>query len=84
MSTLLDQETVVLEGLEFEPECEDQRDPAHAATHVAQCRACGGTLLLCEGHLAYLRWRFRWSGIKHVPCGKLASSFDALFTWRSL
>jgi len=83
VSTLLDQETVVLEGLDFEPPCEDRNTPAHAATHTAQCRACGKVLLVCEAHLAYLRWRYARRCV-HVPCETEAPGFDLLFDWRPL
>lgn len=83
MSTLLDQESVVLEALDFEPPCADEVEPPHAAEVAITCQACGGVLLLCESHFAYARWKFA-RGVKHTTCGATRRTFDALFTWRPL
>ncbi|GGH33953.1 hypothetical protein [Microbacterium album] len=83
MSVLLDQETVVLEGLDFEPRCEERYSEEHAATHTIICRVCGGAVLACEKHLAHARWLLR-DEAKHIPCGSVEQGFDLLFTWRPL
>jgi hypothetical protein len=83
MDTLLDQETVVIESLDFEPPCIDESEPEHGADTVLTCKACGKVLLVCEKHLAVTRWKYR-DAIRHVPCGTWARGFDLLFTWRPL
>lgn len=55
MSVLLDEETVVLEALDFEERCMSKTAPEHSADFVTRFRCCGAGALLCERHLANQR-----------------------------
>jgi len=55
MSVLLDEETIVLEALDFEERCMSKIAPAHSADVVTRFRCCGAGALLCEGHLTNQR-----------------------------
>lgn len=53
MSVLLDEETVILEGLDFAESCEVKRPSVseHPADVVTRFRCCGATGLLCTAHM---------------------------------
>lgn len=71
MSTLLDEETVILEGLDFEPVCDciTAGDKCgEEATHALFCASCGiGVGFACIGHAIWVR-RTERTGT-HVVCG---------------
>ncbi|WP_295104418.1 hypothetical protein [uncultured Microbacterium sp.] len=51
MSVLLDEETVILEGLDFEERCDAKQGDEHAAHVMTRFRCCGSTGLLCTPHM---------------------------------
>jgi hypothetical protein len=51
VSVLLDEETVVLEGLDFEVPCEAKQGSEHAAHVMTRFRCCGATGMLCTPHM---------------------------------
>lgn len=53
MSVLLDEETVVLEGLDFEAPCEHSE--GHAAQRVVRIRCCRAGITLCTAHVDLFR-----------------------------
>lgn len=57
MSVVLDQDTVVLDKLDFETPCEFPRAETHAAEVIMQCRHCGAHAIICRAHLDRLRRR---------------------------
>lgn len=59
MSVLLDEETVVLDSLDFDVPCSYPVQEAHAAEVVATCRTCSNGGFACTGHVQ--RDRERWS-----------------------
>lgn len=79
MSVLLDQETVVLEGLDFEPGCDCIVPTGHCgeeATHMLVCRSCGDSCgLSCMDHA--IRVRVSKRRITHTACG-VAGQFRKL------
>ncbi|GAA4762296.1 hypothetical protein [Microbacterium gilvum] len=69
MSTLLDADTVVLEGLEFEVPCgRSCPDHPHAATHSCTCRSCGDLVLLCATCIAALNERLASDALFVLVC----------------
>lgn len=55
MSVLLDEETVVLEALDFETPC--AIEDSHAAHYTVACRSCAIENILCGTHAAgYRDW----------------------------
>lgn len=81
MSVLLDEETVVLEALDFEVPCRKVGD--HRAEVSFACRGCGHVEFSCRMHLEQLRGFIAINtacGIKtvHVRCGYRAWSLDEL------
>lgn len=81
MSTLLDQETVMIEALEFDVECWHE---AHPATWSITCRTCGHGVFLCDPHLAEQRAQFEVSlkarrNPRCLTCSARGRAFDALF-----
>lgn len=71
MSTLLDEETVVLEKLDFEPVC-DCITPSgkcgQCATHILICVSCGQSVgFSCMDHAIYVRRSTRTA--RHAICG---------------
>jgi len=82
MSTLLDEETVVLDGLDFEPPC---NYGGHSAVVSVQCRGCGHGALFCQEHADEVRASverlIESSASSAVMCGKcmrIAFTFDEL------
>ena len=82
MSVLLDEETVVLEGLDFDVPCEVR---GHAkASVIVTCRTCKTHSLLCQRH--YDRMRARVTMLESNPsffikcgfCQTWARRFDDL------
>lgn len=71
MSTLLDNETVVLEGLDFEPTCDCNVKSGKCgkeATHQLICLECERTCgLSCIDHAIWVRTTDRRG--KHTMCG---------------
>lgn len=71
MSTLLDEETVVLEVLDFEPSCDCRTSGercGEAATHSLECTECGKvTGLSCVTHTLYVRTST--VTMTHAVCG---------------
>lgn len=51
MSVLLDEETVILDGLDFEERCDVKKAGEHAADVMTRFRCCGATALLCTPHM---------------------------------
>lgn len=81
MSVLLDEETVVLEALDFEVPCRKVGD--HAAELAFTCRSCGFVDFSCRPHFEELRrivdaWAERGVRAVHVRCGFRATSLDEL------
>lgn len=76
MSTLLDEETVVLDALDFEPRCdcvnlETRQLCGVAATHWLRCTVCSQPVgMACEQHRARLD-EADWT-VTHTVCGKSA------------
>lgn len=87
MSTLLDEETVVLDALDFEPGCQVGEE---AAEFVVTCRSCDLTVLLCETHVATARKTasdFLNKASRFIYCRRCAAkarSFDELLDVRPL
>lgn len=82
MSVLLDEETVVLEGLDFDAPC---NYGSHAASVSILCRGCRHGALFCEEHADEVRRSvdhlIESSASSAVMCGKclrVAYSFDEL------
>lgn len=71
MSTLLDEETVTLDKLDFEPgcDCNTPRGKCGAdATHMLICISCGQSIgLACIEHTIYVKRSTRTA--KHTACG---------------
>lgn len=71
MSVLLDEETVVLEALDFEPTCDCMtlgNRCGQEATHQLACIECGKlTGLACMEHAIYVRTSHRI--VLHKTCG---------------
>lgn len=83
MSTLLDNETVVLDDLDFEERCDVSHLPEHAADVVTRFRCCGASGLLCTGHMEAQRQGVNARlalGIRIVCgyCGEDVKSWDEL------
>lgn len=84
MSVLLDEETVVLDALDFDITCQVTGD--HPAEFAIGCRHCDHVILMCVTHLAAARDRAVKivASPKHiircVRCLAEARSFDELFT----
>lgn len=82
MSTLLDEETVVLDALDFEVPCEAGE---HAAEVWVQCRSCRENAgALCRPHLQVKRAEaaiklFYSARIGCAMCNTTATDFDELF-----
>ena len=82
MSTLLDEETVVLDALDFEVPCEAGE---HAAEVWVQCRFCRENAgALCRVHLQMKRGEAAWklifvARIACASCNTTATDFDELF-----
>lgn len=68
MSVLLDEETVVLEGLDFEVPCVMASAVEHAATVLIRCRGCGSTAPICDEHLEGMRTACTRKGAIRVEC----------------
>lgn len=70
MSTLLDEETIVLDVLDFEPACEIQNGVGvcgEDATHWMQCNTCGADCgHVCIDHAIYARTSTR--RLRHQQC----------------
>lgn len=83
MSTLLDVEPVILDGLDFQVPCVAQGHPADV---WVQCRFCEQNAgALCHFHLRFKRAEAeakaaKAARIQCAGCGKLGSEFDDLFT----
>lgn len=82
MNTLMDEETVVLEALDFDVPC---RYGSHAAVVSITCRGCGRGALFCGGHAEYVRAEVERmiaaSAALAVTCGhcrRVAYTFDEL------
>jgi hypothetical protein len=71
VSVLLDEESVVLEGLDFEVPCEVVGSTGPCAQHAEfemKCVQCGDTCgLLCLSRAVYARSSNR--PVRHVTCG---------------
>lgn len=71
MSTLLDEETVILDDLNFEPGCEiftSGKECGQEATHQMLCNGCGAYCgIVCVGHAIYARCSTR--RLQHRVCG---------------
>lgn len=71
MNTLLEEETVVLDNLEFEPGCQivtGAGECGEDATHQLLCTLCGGHCgIVCIGHAIYARCSTR--RLVHRTCG---------------
>ncbi len=81
MSVLLDEETVVLDALDFTVECWHE---GHGAEWSVACRFCAQCVFLCDSHLSAVRLRFLDSlasgrNPRCVKCQTRGESFDALF-----
>lgn len=84
MSVLLDEETVVLDALDFDVPCSYPVGEAHAAEVVARCRTCANGGFACTGHVQ--RDRERWDvsvalGAKPrcKQCKTTGTTFDDVF-----
>ncbi|MEU4016211.1 hypothetical protein AB0E56_13210 [Microbacterium sp. NPDC028030] len=82
MSVLLDEETVVLDSLDFEVPCNRGE---HAAEVMVRCRSCGSGSMLCRDHLAKVRQRVEeflaaraFALCKCADCGDFGFTFDEL------
>lgn len=75
MSTLLDDETIVLEKLDDTVACQWCEARAEVA---ALCRGCRKTQFFCRGHYANMRERLDlpWIRIICKTCGHHGFSFD--------
>lgn len=70
MSTLLDEDTVVLESLDFEPDCELVEYP-HPAQVSVTLRCCAAVALACDSHIEAARagfGRFTRRGATCLQC----------------
>lgn len=71
MSTLLDEETVVLEALDFEPVCDCNVRAGKCgaeATHALFCVGCGRAIgFACADHAVWARHSDRTA--RHTVCG---------------
>lgn len=81
MSVLLDEETVVLDALDFDVEC---WHAGHGAAWSVGCRFCDQCVFLCDSHLDEVRHRFLESLAvgrrpRCVKCQTRSESFDELF-----
>lgn len=78
MSTLLDEETIVLEGLDVVPRCEWKRlSLEHEAEVAMMCRGCRNSVLLCKKHVEKVRATLdRARIIGCTQCGRESRSFD--------
>ena len=74
MSTLLDTDTVVLDGLDFTPTCEAKVDDGRCdeeVTHRLVCTECAHDVgLTCIDHAIYARRQRR--EVTHIACGAKA------------
>ena len=76
MSVLLDEDTIVLEGLDFAPSCVACE---HTADHIIKCRSCQHTTLLCTRHLIRLTVRCEAEMVVTVTyqaCGFTGATLD--------
>lgn len=75
MNTVLDEETVVLDALDFEPGCQiitGGHECGQEATHRLVCTQCGGFCgVVCTGHAIYARCSTR--RLMHRVCGAEAA-----------
>lgn len=80
MSTLLDEGTVVLEGLDFAEECDCHTNGIHCgaeATHSLRCTACSKIVgLACIDHAIHVRTSDRT--VTHLTCGTDGALRDLL------
>jgi ribosomal protein L37E len=82
MSVLLDEETIVLEDLDFEIPCEKIGD--HAAELSVSCRGCGHTQFICRPHFEAGRKRIEEIAattgrrIVHRRCGNASMTVHGL------
>ncbi|MGX1932070.1 hypothetical protein [Microbacterium resistens] len=82
MSLLLDEETVVLEGLDFEVAC---AHAGHAEADVlVSCRFCGNYAYLCAAHYETSRIQFDClfllGGVPNcVKCKAAGATYEELF-----
>lgn len=83
MSTLLDEETILLEGLDFEIPCSAKVD--HTADVSVLCRGCGSGAMYCAEHAEAIRRNvdliLAASPLGVVACAhckRVARSFDEL------
>ena len=79
---LLDEETVVLEGLDFEVPCNRGEHPAEVSI---RCRTCGSGSMLCRPHLARCREAVEeflavrpFAICRCADCGAFGFTFDEL------
>lgn len=82
----IDEGVVVLEGLDFEPDCKKGDKPAEVSV---ECRACGGGALFCREHIE-LEGRMIDRAISHgyrltcASCDVDIRSFDEAYRVVSL
>lgn len=82
MSVLLDEEAVVLEGLDFEVPCAAGE---HKAEFVITCRHCHKVTFICARHLAKLRSSFRdVVTVTCLGCGFTGPTMDDVAEVRDL
>lgn len=75
MSVILDEEAVILEGLDFEAPCAAPTE--HAANVLLRTRCCRTEVLLCGAHLSVIREAFETRVVsKCKSCGHRTFSFD--------
>ncbi|MGK9222046.1 MULTISPECIES: hypothetical protein [unclassified Microbacterium] len=85
MGAVLDADPLVLDGLDFEPQCETDAPP-HAANVALTCRHCGGVSLACRPHVDEARLHFADPLLVciHKACGFRGAELDEVFSVRPL
>lgn len=79
MSVLLDDDTIVLEQLEFQPPCCYPTRDTHAAQLSIRCRTCNRSALICEPHLTAERARIDAAAlVMCLGCRARAATLDDL------
>ncbi|WP_295035090.1 hypothetical protein [uncultured Microbacterium sp.] len=82
MSVLLDEDTIVLEGLEFEIPCVKVGPEEHAAENSLTCRSCGAVIFACDHHIALTRVILAtnpWAAIVCLSCDTEEDTVDGLY-----
>ncbi|MGX9346610.1 hypothetical protein [Microbacterium sp. KNMS] len=80
MTAAVDEDTRILEGLDFDVPCSSAKGGSHPADFVASCRMCGTTLgFICRTHLDANREYYTFPrGVKCRTCLTARDEFDDL------